>query len=231
MVAKDKPESGAAKPRAANVMEFKVGFEGKPTQKLDVFAYAFDRQGNFLASAPVQADSVKLNIPADKARSARVFFAPRRPDRKDEKLFTLDMMERLHAYEAPWNIDIQKPVNELLPIPEYLWKWWLFCACRVRGQVVKPVVQNGINYDLPVCNARVHICEVDPFIWLIPRLPDPIVFRLRDELLQAIEKGWPPIPNPPDPPPFEYDPGVIDPSPINLARMNRAAQFEAASFS
>ena len=93
----------------------------------------------------------------------------------------------------------------------------------MRGRVVRPVLIGGVLHDMPVCNARVHICEVDRLWWLIPRLPDPIINRIRDEILEQIE--WPPRPIPiPDPPPFEFDPGVIDPSPINLARMNLMSQ-------
>ena len=77
----------------------------------------------------------------------------------------------------------KKNVYELLPIPDFHWKWWLWCMCRVRGRVVRPVTINGITYDMPVCHARVHICEVDPFWILVSRLPDDVIWRLRDELI------------------------------------------------
>ncbi|HEY3310966.1 MAG TPA: hypothetical protein VGK00_04925 [Anaerolineales bacterium] len=227
MATKSKLEEGPNKPKATNVLEFKVAFDGKPAESIQFIGYAFDRQGNLLASAPVRNDLVKLSLSAEQARSARLFFAPTKPGLKIEKDISLDGLESLRAYEASWSFDIKKQVYELLPIPEYYWKWWLFCKCRVRGQVVKPVSIAGVLTDLPVCEARVHICEVDPFIWLIPRLPDPIVIRLRDELLRAIEWRWP-IPLP-DPPPFQFDPGVIDPSPLNLARMNKAAMSAPAN--
>lgn len=63
-----------------------------------------------------------------------------------------------------------------------------------------------------------HICEVDRLPWIILRLPDDLVFRLRDDLLRELTRPFrPPIPIP-DPPPFAFDPGFIDPSPENLAR-------------
>jgi hypothetical protein len=68
----------------------------------------------------------------------------------------------------------------------------------------------------------VHICEVDRLWLVLPRLPDDLIRRLRDELIAIL---WRPIPIPePNPPPFRFDPGVIDPSPINLARLNKAAR-------
>jgi hypothetical protein len=201
-------------------LAFKAGLEGKPDKTIDVVAYAFDRGGRLLAFQPVKDGVARLALDPAKARSARIFFAPQRPESRPEDSATLETMERLHAYEASWTFDPKKTVYELLPIPEYLWTWWPWCFCRVRGRVVKPVSVGGDLVDLPVCNARVHICEVDPIWWIIPRLPDPIVFRLRDELLKEIEFPRP-IPLP-DPPPFVFDPGFVDPSPENIARMNRA---------
>jgi hypothetical protein len=94
----------------------------------------------------------------------------------------------------------------------------------VRGQVVRPVEIQGVVENKPVCHARVHICEVDRIPWIILRLPDREIWRLRDDLLKLVERPfpWPPIPQP-DPPPFRFDPGVIDPSPENIAAMQRIA--------
>jgi len=64
--------------------------------------------------------------------------------------------------------------------------------------------------------ARVHICEVDPILLLLKRLPDKEIFRLRDELLKQVGN---PIPQPPEPP-FLHVAGLIDLSPENVARMN-----------
>ncbi|MCL4506383.1 MAG: hypothetical protein M1140_10220 [Chloroflexi bacterium] len=202
--------------------EFKTGFEGAPEKPPSAVAYVFDRHGDLLASKPLKEGSVQLDLPPDQVRTARIFFGPEYPRQKDEKSVTLSTMERLHAYEAVWKFEPNKPVYELMHIPEYLWRWWFLCSCRVRGQVLKPVTIAGVTSELPVCNARVHICEVDPIWWLIPRLPDPILIRLRDELLYEIDHPRP-IPLP-DPPPFRLDPGFIDPSPENIAAANRLSQ-------
>ena len=219
MAAKDNSERNIPEPKGKTTLEFKTSFEGKPDKAINVFAYAFDRQGNLLASAPVKEGSAHLTLDLDRARTARIFFAPEPPKESDEMQVTLNTMQRVRAYEASWTFDLKKREYELLPFPEYYWKCWFLCACRVRGQVVKPVSIGGSTIDLPVCNARVHVCEVDPILWMIPRLPDPIIIRLRDELLREIEFPRP-IPLP-DPPPFKLDPGVIDPSPVNIAKVNR----------
>ena len=207
-------------------LQFKVPFEGKPERPIEVIAYAFDRQGKFLTSAPVREGQTQLQLETDQAKRAHIFFAPSVEGRRKHTP-TLEMMERLHAYEPKWSFDHKNPIYELLPIPEYLWKWWWWCKCRVRGRVVKPVTINGVTQDMPVCHAHVHVCEVDKLLLIIPRLPDDIIFRLRDELIRVIERPFPHPPLP-DPPPFRYDPGVIDPIPEKIAKLNQPLQSERA---
>ncbi|MCA1553794.1 MAG: hypothetical protein LC737_05405, partial [Chloroflexi bacterium] len=156
------------------------------------------------------------------ARRARVFFGPPLPEGRANETPTLDQMERMKAYEPVWQFKPESSVQEIGAIPSALSKFWLWCQCRVRGRVVRPVTIGGTTQELPVCNARVHICEVDPWYWFIIRLPDHLIFKLRDDLIQLEREPFRhPIPLP-DPPPFNFDPGYIDPSPENIARMNGA---------
>jgi len=207
-------------PRDRKAIHFYVPFDTPPEKPIEVTAFAFDRRGNLLDRSPVREGQARLQLDDKQARTARLFFASLPENEKEPSLAS---MERLHAYEPAWRYHPQQREYKLLPIPESLWKWWFWCRCRVRGQVVKPVTIDGVTYNRPVCNARVHICEVDRLWWVLPRLPDDIIWRLRDELLVELAKPWPPIPEP-DPPPFSYDPGVIDPSPENLARLARSGQ-------
>ncbi|MEE9555504.1 MAG: hypothetical protein V3W18_14555 [candidate division Zixibacteria bacterium] len=203
-------------------LRFKVSLEGKPEKKFDMFAFAFDRRGNLLASGPVKEGQAHLDLQDDQAKHARIFIGP---DIREKRISapTVEMMKRKHAYEISWKFESKKRVYELLPIPELHWQCWLWCKCRVRGRVVKPVEAGGVTTDMPVCHARVHICEVDSFPIVIERLPDDLIFRLRDELFDYIERPDPPFPDPPlpDPPIFRFDPRVIDPTPENIAEMWR----------
>lgn len=195
-----------------------VALDGKPDKKLDIVAYAFDHGGRLIASAPLKDQQVQLiskddNMPAPE----RILFAPPLAKNRTQAP-TIGELERLRAYEPVWRFDPKKFEYELLPIPEFNWHWWWLCACRVRGRVVKSVNFHGVIQDMPVCHARVHICEVDPLLIVIPRLPDEIIDRIRDELLEPRPPIRFPIPLP-DPPPFRFDPHVVDVSPINVARM------------
>jgi hypothetical protein len=205
---------------------FHVPFEGEPDQELDVMAYAFDRKGRLLDSSPfkVTAERVRLNLSEEEARRARVFVGPVPAEERPQEAITVETMQKWQAYEAIWDYNPDQREYYLQPVPELHWVWWPWCNCRVRGQVVRPVEINGVTYDKPVCHARVHICEVDYIYWIIQKLPDLQIWRLRDDLLNLVER---PIPFPwpqPDPPPFRFDPGVIDPSPENIARMNRVSE-------
>lgn len=199
----------------ARVLQLKVAFEGKPDKEIQPTAYAFKRDGTFVTRALLKDGLVQLNI--TDTGGLRVFIGP---SIEGKRLPTLDLMERLHAYEPNFILDPKKNIHELLPIPEIDWKCWLWCSCRVRGRVVKPVTISGVTTDMPVCHARVHICEVDPLWLLIRRVPDPIIIKIREYL-----RVWPPFPPPPELEPepiFEFDPSIFEASAKNIALMNKA---------
>ena len=128
----EKPESAVHK----GSTQFRIAFDGAPQKPVNVVAYVFDQKGDLLASVPVK-DGLADRTPSPEAlRHARVFFGPAVPEERDQKI-TLDAMARLKAYEPVWKYDPAQRVYEFQPIPEYYWKWWDWCRCRVRGQVVK----------------------------------------------------------------------------------------------
>jgi hypothetical protein len=197
---------------------FKIGFEGKPEKGMAVTAYVFDRKGSFITSAPVQEGQVELDITEAQAKRARFFFGPPLQDKRERKP-TIELMERINAYEPMFTAEPKKRVYIPLPIPVIYWDGWLLCQCRVRGKVVSPIEVNGITEDLPVYNARVHICEVDKLRFVIPRLPD---FRI--DLIRNYVIYGPPTPPPPPEfssgPVFQFDPAEMDFTPEKIARMN-----------
>ena len=112
-------------------------------------------------------------------------------------------MQKIGAYEPVWKFRLDQSLQAVLPVPEPNWRNWLWRRCRVRGQVVKAVTPGGPQ--LPVCHARVHLCEVDRWFWIIRKLPDQHIIRLRDELVAQLARPFPVNPNPPDPP-FRVNP-------------------------
>jgi hypothetical protein len=209
-----------------NPIRFKVGFEGQPDESISVRLYAFDKRGRLLSSAALRDGEAPLDLTPDQLKHARLFIAPELPKGRADTP-TLQTMAHLDAYEPTWRFERGRELYELLPVPEILWPHWYWCSCRVRGRVLKVETLGGATYEKPVCHARVHICEVDRLPWIIAKLPDDIVYRLRDELVWAIEHPIPVGPNAPDPP-FKFDPGYIDPVPVLEKAVNVFGRFDAS---
>lgn len=173
-----------------------VPFETPPERALELAAYLTDRSGAVVASAPIKNGAFELELDEASIHGLSLSVAPVRKD-LGERLPTKGQLERLRAYEPTFSFDPKLREHELKAIPPELAKLWWLCACRVRGRVVKPA-GGGAMIDMPVCHARVHICEVDPIWILLRRLPDAEIFRLRDELIEAVQRPfpWPPEPDP-----------------------------------
>lgn len=201
-----------------------VNLEGEPGEKATIRAYAFDALGSPLASARLTAKGeAKLSIPAEvSGRSIKLLVGP---DVDDPKTATPRELRRLGAYERFLRVDFED--FPTLEIPEWGWSPWFPCTCQVRGRVVSRLdLPDGTSIDLPICNARVTICEVDRIPRIIWHLPDDIIWRLKDELLEVLR---PPIPLPdppladpplPEGPPFPPPPprwGIPDPANPGLA--------------
>ncbi len=154
------PKSASKLESKRTAIRFKVGYDGKPDKPISARLYAFDAGGQFLASAPVRDGEAALTVSPDQLKRAQLFVAPELPKGRAETP-TLQTMAHLNAYEPTWQFERNREVYELLPVPEILWPWWYWCACRVRGRVIKVETLGGATYEKPVCHARVHICEVD----------------------------------------------------------------------
>ncbi|MBN1928518.1 MAG: hypothetical protein JW764_03145 [Chlorobiaceae bacterium] len=175
----------------------KVTLDPKAEFKGDLAALLFDKAGNVLEHARIRNGVASFSHSDRVVAANRLFIAPETgSDNEETEKPSIRMMERLSAYE-PVLMQNGKIVDAIT-IPASIIKFWPLCLCVVRGQVIKS------DSGLPVCGARVHICEVDKFWRWIFRLPDFEVFRFRDDLLRVFEKPelWrPPFPEP-DPSPF-----------------------------
>lgn len=187
-----------------NRLNLRVPLEGKPDPELAVHVYVFTRDGKFLASAPLEEGKAQLPVEFDKTAATQLFVGPelRKGDHP-----TLALMQKMHAYKPALRFDPLKTIQELLPIPESIWKLWCIRICHVIGRVVKPVTVAGTVENKPICHARVHICEVDMLRLVLLKLPDLIIHRLRDEILHLVDERFPRpvirLPQPqPDPVPF-----------------------------
>lgn len=189
-------------------------------------AYAFTAQGKLLDSGALEDRTATLTLPSElDGRMLQVILGPR--IEKGQPAPTAAALERMGGYVQPTRLLAKEPVLQLT-IPSVIFPKW--CLCFVRGRLVKRfTLPDGTTRELPVCHARVHICEVDRIRLVIDRLPDRDLLHLRDDLLDKLRPvPWPvpPIPIPiPRPGP---GPGV---GPIPMPGINPVALTAVAKAS
>jgi hypothetical protein len=200
----------------------RTSFEGGDGANVDATVYLFDRSGALLASEQLNKGQASLSI-EKVSRGARLFVGPALEKTERTGPVSLATMERISAFEPGFKYIPGRDIYELRPIPELIWPHWPLCRCRVRGHVVvRRRSASGVIVERPVCNARVHICEVDRLPWIIERLPDREIFRLRDDLIELIRH---PLPWPPEPDPNPFD--EIDPRVVTLTREEERTRLQA----
>jgi hypothetical protein len=187
-------------------------------------AYAFTPQGKLLGSAALKDAGATVDLPAElDGRMLEVILGPR-PD-QGQPLPTAAALKRMGGYASSTRLLAKNPLFEL-QVPSRVFPHW--CLCFVRGRLVKRfTLPDGTPRELPVCNARVHICEVDRIPWVIAKIPDRDILRLRDDLMDKL-RGRPPIPPIPDPGPLDGAGPVIHSGPRveSLRAANSAAAPE-----
>lgn len=169
----------------------------------DVAAYAFSSEGKWLASAPVDGQglaALKLQAFPTVSR-VRVLVGPK----TDEKSVDFNELLRRGAQEYHLRLDPRdRQLDVQLTILPPVWKCWLLSACFVKGNLNKRVLVGGAYVNFPVCNATVEVYEVDPLWIILPKLPELVIDRLRDLIINPRPIPEPiPLPGPgPDPAPF-----------------------------
>ena len=199
----------------------KVSVAGSTKYEGEIVAYSYNPNGKCIGSAPVRKGVAELPFDPSKNRRNRVFFGPPIEDDNEPNLVT---MKRISAFEA---VLFPGELVDRVRIPGIIVDLWPLCFCLVTGRVIKD--------GRPVCNARVHICEVDRFNWIIV-LPELEILRLRDDLIRVLDEPrfeLPPRPQP-DPAPdfiqpaFEFDESAISPRTLEPQRDLRAARRPGA---
>jgi hypothetical protein len=80
------------------------------------------------------------------------------------------------------------PEKEILITEIPVMKLPLFNKCLVTGHLTKNFIIDGVSKELPICNARIHICEVDRKFLLWPKIPPIIVDDLSARLKEILKK-------------------------------------------
>lgn len=169
-------------------------------------AYAFTRLGLLLGSAPVEKNTAAIEVPSElDGRMLEVIVGPR--VEPGMPIPTASNLKGAGGFAQSVRLLGESPVVTIR-VPGVIFPPW--CFCYVRGRLIKRVtLPDGTTAEWPVCHARVHVCEVDAIPIIIWRLPDTVIARLRDDLLERLRiVPWPPLP----PVPPHPDPGPRSPA-------------------
>ncbi len=200
---------GATSSARALSVPVRIELEGaRADDNLDgLQAVVFDRLGQPVAATTLKVSrgegllraEGQFSAAPEQLASARVVIAPLMPQAGKDLPPDRDRLERqFGGHTVPMPPDLRQP-GLTLRLPRPYWEGWtLLCACWIRGRLVKRVrLAGGDVLELPICHARVTVCEVDRFRLLLEKLPLPDLYRLRDELLQLVERPVPiPLPEP-----------------------------------
>jgi len=211
----------ATRPEKSLALQINVQLSGQEAPP-EMAAYLFTHQGKLVGSAAVQKGGARVELPTElDGRTVELVLGPPLP--KDGPAPDLGALVRAGAYKDVVRVLRERP-EITLKVPIAVLPLW--CICVVRGRVVKRMtLPNGSVVERPVCNTRVHVCEVDRIRLVIDRLPELDLKRLRDDLLDKLHEIPVRIPFPiPEP-----DPGPIRVGGMRAMATNRSASASASA--
>lgn len=206
-----------------NKLSLSVSYEKPLAEAIPLSGFLFDCNGLLIQQRPVVKNVLEFNLKDSISAlrqhpdlsEVRVFIAPAR-DKNIQNVTSIAMLESYKPYEAILNKDAEGNYN-ILPIPVSVSQFWPFCNCRVTGKVAKWFLVGNNWINKPVCKARVHICEIDAIRYWIYRIPDYIIAKIPEVILNPQEVIKFPIPIP-DPPPFMKSDVQVIPQRTNIFR-------------
>jgi hypothetical protein len=174
-----------------------------------MFAYVFSGGGRLLNVKPLGKDNkTSLTVPGTKERGkVQVFLGPE----IDKDKISVAELKRRGGLREKVIVGPQLDYPEIVfPVINEKILCWLRSLCFVQGNLLKRVDRDGISIDMPVCHAKVEIYEVDPLYLIIPRIPDIVIERIREDIIDPIgpvvNREFPELPVEITPPPVPATP-------------------------
>lgn len=168
----------------------------------DASLYVFDHEGQLLETVTLGKEEVSLRTKAEHiGRKTQMIIGPAVPKEFSEKTLNPVMMKKMGGYQPAIHLNADNVINitGLSKLPLLHWNW-----CLITGELSKTFSIDGQNQSLSVCDARVHICEIDRIRWWWPRIPVYVIDELGRKLKEVIinpKIKLPPIGPDPDPDP------------------------------
>ncbi len=173
-----------------------VKSDGGEIQK-NLHLYLFDNEGQLMESGPLKNGEANLKTDAENIRGrSQILIGPAIPEEFKNRQVSPILIRKMGGYQPSVRIEANNEIN-IIGLPKFkfpIWDW-----CLVTGSISKSFSIDGEDKVLPVCDARVHICEIDRIHWWWPYIPGPIITDLADKLKEVLitpEIEIPPIPDP-----------------------------------
>ncbi|RFM27255.1 hypothetical protein [Deminuibacter soli] len=179
------------------------------TDTKDLRAYAVDYNGNIVETATFDGQDAVIK---SAAQTDKIYVGAALPDNIPAAKANEQTLASAGAYQAVMKFTDRNVIG-IERLPDNILQFPPFRFCNVTGHVHKNFVINGVNTNLPVCHARVHICNVEKFflvpIYLkpLPVIPPHLLDDLKGRLAQ-INQPVLKIPPRPDPGPLR-EAGVV----------------------
>ncbi|HSC54705.1 MAG TPA: hypothetical protein VLC98_13830 [Phnomibacter sp.] len=182
---------------AKKLLSIPVRFESTPAEPIELAAFLFSQKGELLQTSTVNAKGLADFKEVDVQPDALQLFIVPVLDKVVLRAKTIPELERYRPYKPILTWDKNLNIS-ILPIPEISYNFWKLRKCRATGSVAKNFLIDGKVVKLPLCKARVHICEIDKISFVLPRIPDHIIVRIPDLIfdppIPPVIIKWPPKP-------------------------------------
>lgn len=183
--------------------------EKQPEDRQPLVALAFRQDGRLLCKGAFKdGNTVYFDVETRALRQSRIFILPEPEAGVELTTLSVEQLERRLAFEPRLRFNEEGGLI-FERIPDRIREIWWWRRCCIRGRITNRASVEGQLETYPVCNAIVHICEVDRIRWWIDRIDSDLLEQLRGDLLERIPIPIPEPPRPlPDPPPFRPEIGL-----------------------
>jgi hypothetical protein len=190
----------------------------------DAHLYLFGNDGELLETASLKSGEAELKTKAEEIEGkTQIIIGRSLPKEFRGRKLDPIMMKRLGGYQPSIHINANSEIIIIglpkIPFPFFDW-------CLITGGLNKTFNIDGQSKVLPVCDARVHICEVDRIRIRWPFIPHYIIDELGRKLKEIIldpKIVLPPHGPGPDPGPMRTFEMVLNPE-NNMQQMKSASE-------